>query len=154
MTAKEHANTLGIFFWIFAGLQFVLMLFWIFVSVFLSLTLWNFAQENPAVSYDAGQFVSTVVMLFIVLFLGTFATVAYMAAGYGFRKGRRWVRVWGFLGSVAAFSSVLVGGMLLFPFGLALGIYCLWFLYSEEGKHFPGQSAVPVYYPQPQVNWQ
>lgn len=145
---------MGIFFWIFSGLQGLVFLLFLVYTVFLG--IWMIAivtHDSP----DAGQkalYPGVIFLIFLVYsFLILVSVLIHIVAGYGLRKGRSWARRWGIVGSIAAVCSIFFGGIMLFPFGLGLGIYCLWFLFSEQGKHFPGGSVQHSYGSQPAGEW-
>lgn len=75
-------------------------------------------------------------LLFVFIIVAAFVLVAailQITAGYGMLKHKPWARSAATIAAIAAIISLIS-----FPIGTALGIYTLWFLYSEKGKQFYG----------------
>jgi len=124
MTARDHNKLLGIFFLINGGLSiigaFIIALFYGGIGAIL--------VSNSRKSEDAaigGIFV--VAAIVAVVFVTIFA-VFYLFTGWKLYKAQSIGRILGIVGSSLCLLS--------FPLGTALGVYGLWFLLGEQGKHF------------------
>jgi hypothetical protein len=153
MTPKEHAKLLGLFMWLFAGLQIgVIALISIFYVVVFGVIAGNVgntphrANEPPP---EAILGIVLVVMIFVLVITLAFM-IPKIVAGYGLRKGKSWAKVWTIISCVLAVMSV--------PFGTAVGVYGLWFVFGDAGKAFfdgPDFAATPTTTAAPPPNsWQ
>lgn len=131
MTPREHANLLGLFMWIFAGLQIgvigLIAVFYVAIFGFISTQIGSMPHRpnEPPPEAIFGIFL-------IVMIIALVVTVAFMipkiVAGYGLRKGKSWAKIWTIIACVLAVMSV--------PIGTAVGVYGLWFVFGDEGKAF------------------
>lgn len=156
MNAKEHANLLSIFSWIYAGVQ------GIFVALFVLIVLlyggMGIAMAFTAKHSDLGGLVVFGVMVLLFGFIAVFGLICMIA---NIRMGKqlrgmtpptqRSMLFTGILNCVSWFC----GGIMLMPFGIALGAYGIWFGVSEKGNAFlegrEPQPPYPALYPQGQM---
>ena len=139
MRPAEHANLIGIFSWILAGIQgFVFLFFALYVVIFGGLTI--AAMFGPKNQDTSGLLVLGIVVgVFALLALfGLVCLIANIWIGRRLRSAdppsQRSVVVMAILN----FCSFLCGGLMIWPFGIALGVYQLWFALSIPGKAFLG----------------
>ena len=131
MTPQDHNKVIGIMHLIYGGFNALMMA--IFVPVFLAIGAGAASDPNapPALAAIFGFF--GVLMLVLALVFG----LPPMLAGYAMLKRKRWARV---AGIVAACVEALS-----FPFGTALCVYTLWFLFGQgENFHRAGFDAPPA----------
>jgi hypothetical protein len=153
MTPREHANLLGLFMWIFAGLQLLVagligVIYLAFAGVVAAAI-----SEAPRKAGDPPPEV-IIGFVFMIMIIALIVTVAFMipkfVAGYGLRKGKSWAKIWTIIACVLA--------VLNFPLGTAVGVYGFWFVFGDEGKAFfdgPDFRAHPGAAPPPPPNsWQ
>ena len=122
MTPQDHNKVIGIMHLIYGGFNALVML--IFVPLFIALGF--FGASGP----DGGAPIAAVFGIFSAIFL-LFALVFGLPpilAGYAMLKRKSWARVWGVIAAVVESLS--------FPFGTALCVYTLWFLFGQEGQNF------------------
>jgi hypothetical protein len=121
MTPQDHNKVIGIMHLIYGGFNALVMV--IFVPFFFAIG--GIAAADPhapaAVTAMFGFF--GILMLFLALLFG----LPPILAGYAMLKGKSWARV---AGIVAACVEALS-----FPFGTALCVYSLWFLFGQ-GEQF------------------
>lgn len=144
MTAKEHNRLLSIFFFIQGGLQVFIgvIMFFIYGGIGTAMLAGARRNEEQAVG---GIFIA--VAFVIGLFVLVFASFSLLT-GWKLFKEKSAGRIMGIIASCLCLLS--------FPLGTALGIYGLWFLLGEQGKHFyEGGGNMPNSYPPPPPNhWQ
>ncbi|MDQ6786767.1 MAG: hypothetical protein M3033_08145 [Acidobacteriota bacterium] len=144
MTAKDHNRLLSIFFFIQGGLQVFagIIIFFIYGGIGTAMLASARRNEEQAVG---GIFIGIafVIALFILVFAGF-----SLLTGWKLFKEKSAGRIMGIIASCLCLLS--------FPLGTALGIYGLWFLLGEQGKHFyEGGGNMPNNYPPPPPNhWQ
>ncbi len=86
--------------------------------------------------------IATAVLVFVTLVL----FIPQIIGGWKLYKLKGNARTWGIVGSITALLSI--------PFGMAAGIYGLWFLFGDQGKAlYSGDHSVGVI-PPPPNNWQ
>jgi hypothetical protein len=152
MTPREHAKLLGLFMWIFAGLQIgviaLIGIFYVFIFGAVASQMGKTPRHGNDPSPEAFLGIFAVVMIFALVITLAFM-VPKIVAGYGLRKGKSWAKVWTIVACVLAVMSV--------PLGTAVGVYGLWFVFGDEGKAFfdgpdfapPSTAAAP-----PPNSWQ
>ena len=122
MTPEDHNRMLGIMHLIYGGFTTLMMLIMgAFFGFFMALL--DGAPDMPN-KFPAGLFA-----VFVGLIVGInllFGGLS-LAAGYGLLKRKSWARLLGIISSIVAAMS--------FPFGTALCVYSLWFIFGE-GKNF------------------
>jgi len=128
MTGREHAKLLGLFLWLLTafqvfiiGLVGILYLF-IFGAVFAT------AEHKPNEPSPELIFGFVVVIVSILAVMTALFSVPKVVAGYGLRKQKSWAKAWAIVACIMACMS--------FPFGTAVGVYGLVFLFGEQGKAY------------------
>jgi Ca2+/Na+ antiporter len=124
MTAKDHNNLLGIFFYVAAGFMafFGILLPLIYLIVGTAIFIWSNKEEDKVASIV----LIAVSIVVAVIFIGISAF--YFATGRKMRRLSPSGRIFGIIASILA--------LFYFPLGTALGVYGLWFLFGEDGKNF------------------
>ncbi|MCA1615601.1 MAG: hypothetical protein LC800_16165 [Acidobacteria bacterium] len=123
MTPEDHNKMLGIMHLIYGGF-FALMTFLMFVmAIFIGGIFSSLPREpdGPPAAFIWG------ILAFMVVIYGVLSLPS-LVAGYGMLKRRSWARVAAIVASVLSAIS--------FPFGTALCVYSLWFLFGDAGKAF------------------
>jgi len=153
MTAKEHAKLLGLFMWIFAGFQLLLVvvlgLFYAVFAGFIMTVIKNAPHrpgDPPPPPPEVILGIVVVIMIFALVTVVLFS-IPKLIAGYGLRKGKSWAKVWTMVACIL--------GIMSFPIGTAVGIYGLWFVLGDQGKAYfddPNNFEQPYAAPQPN-NW-
>ncbi|MBC7909971.1 MAG: hypothetical protein H7Y30_05695 [Pyrinomonadaceae bacterium] len=124
MNAETHNRNLGIFHLIHGGLYSLMVLgMTFFFGFFSQLPRGGRGRSEP---FGDGFFLFFMAMM---LFYWVVLTIPSLVAGYGLLKKKSWGRMWGIIAGVTS-------GMMSFPLGMALCVYSVWFLFSEEGKRF------------------
>jgi len=144
MTAKEHNKLLSIFMLAHGGLQ-------IFGVIIMALIYGGIGTAMIAnARRDEEQMIGGVFIgvMLLIAFISLFFVIPQFVGGWKLLKEKASARTWGI---VASFLCLLS-----FPFGTAVGIYGLWFLFGEEGKRFylSGGNMTNNYPPPPPNNWQ
>ena len=125
MTPQDHNKTLGITHLAYGGFHMLLMLF---VSL-----MFLFILAVPKRG-GGGMEVFTIMMLLVFAF-GLLFTLPSLIAGYALLKHKSWARTAAIIAGILATPS--------FPYGTALGVYTLWFMFGEEGKALYADNARP-----------
>jgi hypothetical protein len=122
MTPQDHNKVIGIMHLIYGGFNALMMV--IFVPIFLVIGAGAASDPNaPPVLTAIFGFFGFLMLFFAVLF-----GLPPMLAGYAMLKGKSWARVMGIIAAVIEALS--------FPFGTALCVYTLWFLFGQQGENF------------------
>lgn len=128
MNAHDKSRLLGLLFWIYTAFNIVVVGLIALVYIAIFGAVFSQAPQKPGdpppeliMGILIGAFV--LVFVFAVLF-----AIPKVVAGYGLRKEKPWARTWAIVASVMACMS--------FPFGTALGVFGLVFLFSDEGKMY------------------
>lgn len=129
MTVNDHNRVLAIGFGGFAAiLTFTfLLLMGVTSGVFILLGI-NFASETGDHTNVVVGVVGVIFTLLFYSFIGAISIVPMTLACWKMAKHKPHARLWGMIAAVVV--------CLFFPLGTALGIYGLWFLFSEEGRRF------------------
>lgn len=130
MTPEQHNKYLAWSHIAYAGffaLIFGIVLLFFGVGI-LSALLSSPGPNGPPV------FMFVFMSLFMLVMFALF-TLPSFVAGYGLLKRKKWAKVW------AIIAAVLAGGQ--FPMGTAVTVYTFWFLFSEPGKQWFDQGALP-----------
>ncbi len=121
MTAADHNRTLGILFAVYLGLQVLGLIVGVIAAVF----MFGFiAQSAPPGEQMPMAFMS--VIMVVAFAISALLLIPIAMATWGLLKQRPNARFWTIFGSIVALLS--------FPLGTALGIYGLWFMFSDEGR--------------------
>jgi hypothetical protein len=125
MTPTDHNKIIGIMHLIFGGffmlVALMLLLFFGFLASMISAAAANDPNAPPAAFFWA--------LFGAITFIYFLLSVPSLLAGYAMLKRKSWARVAGLVASIVA-------SILGFPFGTALCVYSLWFLFGETGKAF------------------
>lgn len=124
MTPQDHNKVLGIMHLIYGGF-FGLITVMMAVITVLAWGSIKAAAANDPNAPPAEFFLA--LFGFITIIYGVLS-VPSLIAGYGMLKRRSWSRVAGIVASVLSALS--------FPFGTALCVYTLWFLFGQQGQNF------------------
>ena len=125
MTPQDHNKVIGIMHLIYGGFNALVMV--IFVPFFLAIGGIAAADPSAPAALTAVFGFFGVLMLALALIFG----LPPILAGYAMLKHKSWARV---MGIVAACVEALT-----FPFGTALCVYTLWFLFGQgEAFHRGG----------------
>lgn len=128
MTPEEHNKTLGILHIVYGGLHTLLMLAIIAVMYFVFDEIGRQPNAPPPAFF-----------LMFAIFGGIFAliyTVPSYVAGYAMLKRKPWARVASIIAAVIEIMNV--------PFGTAIGIYALWFLFGKGEAFYRGDAVTPA----------
>ena len=131
MTGEKQARLLGLFFWLFTAFNFVMVI--AIAVIYLAIFGMVFSQvpQRPGEPDPALIMTILVVAFFFALVFTVLFSVPKIIAGYGLRRGAPWARVWTIIASAMSLLS--------FPFGTAIGVYGLIFLFGDEGKTYFAQ---------------
>ncbi|HEU4594117.1 MAG TPA: hypothetical protein VFS10_03030 [Pyrinomonadaceae bacterium] len=122
MTPQDHNKTIGIMHLVYGGFHALTLGAVALVFILLGL---GAGSSNPGDAGDIALGFGIIVTIVLIAF-AVFGLLPLLA-GLGLLRRKSWAR------TVGIVSSILM--MLNMPFGMALGIYTLWFLMSE-GKVF------------------
>lgn len=137
MKPSEHANLISIFSWVLAGIQgLVFLLFALYILIFgIAMIAAILSPENPDKS-------GLIVLALVVGLIGVLAAFGLVCVIANFRIGRR-LRSSNLptqrslvVMAILNFLSLFCGGLMVWPFGIALGVYEIWFAMSDQGKAF------------------
>ncbi len=124
MTAKEHNKILSILLLAMGGLKaiggIIVAFMYSGIGVF---ALTAAKKQEDQIMGSVFIFIGIVVGFFIILF-----SIVDLIAGWQLLKEKANGRIWGIVASILSLTSI--------PFGTALGVYGLWFLFGEVGKNF------------------
>lgn len=128
MSGKEQAKLLGLLFWIFCGLQLLVValigvMYMLFAGVIVATAERKANEPDPAIMLP--------IILIVLLIVGgifLLSSLPKIVAGYGLRKEKSWARPWAIVACVMACMS--------FPLGTAVGVYGLIFLLGDAGKAY------------------
>jgi hypothetical protein len=128
MTGREQARLLGLFFWIFSGIQLlaigaIAIVMVLYFSVLLAVIPHKASDPPPEV-------ILPIMIVIMAIVLGSFLlfSIPKIIAGYGLRKEKSWARIWAIIASIMACMS--------FPVGTALGVFGLVFLFGDAGRQY------------------
>ncbi len=154
MSGREQARLLGLFFWLFTGLQVVALaligiIYFVIVGVLVASIPHKPNEPGPEIILP----ILFVVMVIIGVMVAIFS-VPKIVAGYGLRREKSWARIWATIACCMALLS--------FPLGTALGVWGLIFLFGDAGKQYfesPDYGRLDAYAPQaanppPPNSWQ
>jgi hypothetical protein len=127
MTPQDHNKIIGIMHLIWGGFNALMMI--IFVPFFLMISgiIASDPHSPPGMTALFGFFG---LLMFVLAFLFGLPPIL---AGYGMLKRKSWARL---LGIISACLCALS-----FPFGTALCVYTLWFLFGEGEQFHRGVAA-------------
>ena len=137
MTPTGHNRTLGLLHLLYGVLCIALM---IVVTAMVSGTI-----DALAVGRASGEAVPVATFAFLIvggIFVSLILITPSFITGYALLKRKPWAR------KIGIVAGVLAG--LTFPFGTALCVYTLWFMFGEKGKFLYHKAAYALP-PPPQV---
>lgn len=147
MQPKEHANLLAILSWVYAGLQ--TLTFLILLTYLLAmggLAVFTAAQGRTEDAFAIVFWIVIIVLLAVLSAVGLASLIANIRLGRKLRGRFPPTQRTVIVTAILNFLSFLCGGIMLLPFGTALGVYGLWFALSETGKSFlSGQPYAPQF---------
>lgn len=137
MTAKEHTNLLSIFAWVYAGIQgLVVCLYLLLVLVYGGMGI---AMAFSAKQSDAAGLIiwGVLVLIFaLIAIMGIICVISNIRLGKQLRSNTPPTQRSMIISAILNFISWICGGIFLMPFGIALGVYGIWFSQSDVGKAF------------------
>ena len=122
MTPTDHNKIIGIMHLIYGGFNALMML--IFIPFFIAIGAIGASDPGAPAGLAAIFGIFGALMLVFALLFG----LPPILAGYGMLKRRSWAKTWGIIAACVESLS--------FPFGTALCVYTLWFLFGQEGQSF------------------
>ena len=128
MNANDKARLLGLLFWLFTGLNVLIIagIGILYLGIFG--VAFSQAQHRPG-EPPPEMIIGIIAVVFVVLLVFTLLfSIPKIVAGYGLRKNKPWARGWAIAASIMACMS--------FPIGTAIGVFGLVFLFSDEGRLF------------------
>jgi len=128
MNAHDKARLLGLFFWLFTAFNVLIVA--VIAIIYVALFGVIFSQVPQKAGDPPPELIMGIIMvvfIFALIFTLLFS-VPKVIAGYGLRKNKEWARTWAIVASAMCCLS--------FPFGTAIGVFGLIFLFSEEGKRY------------------
>lgn len=145
---KQHANTLSILLFIYAGLQCLFALFIaIFVVFYGGFGLYVAATGGSDAAAGAAMMFIFVAIYVVMLVFGIVSIFLNIKAGMRLKKTEPASKNLLLASSIMNLLSFICGGICLAPFGIGIGIFGLWFTLSDVGKYyFQGGISTP---PQP-----
>ncbi|MCB1022995.1 MAG: hypothetical protein KDB79_01300 [Acidobacteria bacterium] len=143
MTAKDHNRLLGIFFLIKGGLVALGGIMVAFIYGGIGTMMLSTARKDEEQMIGAVFVVAAIVATVAVIAFAVF----YLFTGWKLYKEKSVGRVLCIVASCLSLLNV--------PLGTALGVYGLWFMFSDEGKAFYDQGNMMAPSPPPPPNsWQ
>jgi MFS family permease len=140
MIAQDHNKILSILFLVYGLMQ----IFGIVVSVLIVAGFGLYVFQSLR-GQESGIFL--VAMIIGIIIGALISIVPPLLAAVGFFKRKTWARTTGIIAAIFALLSL--------PLGTALGVYALWFLFSEDAKQFYLTGGAMSYTPPPPPqNWQ
>lgn len=118
MTPQDHNRTLGITHLVYGGFHLLVMLFMAFLFFIVFAVPQSLREDESAFIF----------MALLMLVIGLVFTLPSIIAGYALLKQKSWARTAAIVAGILATPS--------FPYGTALGVYTLWFMFGSEGKDF------------------
>ena len=144
MTGKEHNKLLSIFMLVHGGMQIFGVIIVALVYGGLGTAMLASARRDEE-RLVGGVFIG---VMLLVVFVSLLLVIPQIIGGWKLLKEKSSARTWGIIASIIC--------LLGFPFGTAIGVYGLWFLFGEEGKRFylSGGNMANNYPQPPPNNWQ
>ena len=121
MTPQDHNKMIGIMHLIYGGFNALIML--IFIPLVIA------AMAAGASGSEGGAGIAAVFGIFgaFMLLIALLFGLPPILAGYAMLKRKRWAKTAGVIAACVESISM--------PFGTALCVYTLWFLFSGQGEH-------------------
>jgi hypothetical protein len=121
MTPQDHNKIIGIMHIIYGGGNALLMM--IFLPFIVAIAFAGASDPQAGAPFAAVFGIFGVFVLLLALVFG----LPPILAGYAMLKRKSWAKVMGVIASCVEALSM--------PFGTALCVYTLWFLFSGQGEH-------------------
>jgi hypothetical protein len=132
MTPQDHNKVIGIMHLIWGGFNALMMLV---MAVFFFLIMGPAFRSDPNMPPEFAKIFGLVMGMVIVFSL--LFSLPPILAGYAMLKRKRWAKVMGIV--AACFEALSL------PFGTALCVYTLWFLFGQgQNFHRGGYDAPPA----------
>ena len=128
MTGKEHARLLGLFFWLLTGFQLAILVLIGLIYLVVFGAIFSTAPQNPNDPPPEVILGIIVAVMIFILAVTVLFSIPKVVAGYGLRNEKPWAKGWAIAACVMALMSA--------PFGTAVGIYGMIFLFGEQGKAY------------------
>lgn len=131
MKPEQISKIIGILFLVY-GAMWALVIALIVIPYYVVIT---FMSLNPPAGAEMDAFGLVIGFVFPIFFFAGLSIVTFLfplLAGWKMLKARPRARVWALIAAILSLWQ--------FPVGTIIGIYCLWFLFSEEGKRFYGSN--------------
>lgn len=128
MTGREHSKLIGTLFLVWGGLNLLGLLV---VGVIFMFAGGIIATE--ARGRDAAPLIVFFAFFLIILLVSGLFVIPTLVAGWKMLKLKTSSKVWAIVAAVLAIMS--------FPFGTALGVYALWFIFGDEGRRFYNENS-------------
>lgn len=138
MSTTDHNKILGVIHLAYGAFNVLVMTL---LSIFMFGVL-GFAAARTSGSEAAGMGLFALIMVFVIG-LNLLFTVPEFVTGYALLKRKKWAKIAGVISAILESLS--------FPFGTALCVYTLWFLFSEHGRVIYDQPRGAL--PPPPVQW-
>src|SRR5262252_3142680 len=126
MPGRDQARLLGLLLWLLTGFQVLLIavlgLFYVFIFGAV-LAAQPRGADGPPPELFAGVLIFVVIILLVTT---TLFSIPKIVAGYGLRKEKSWAKIWALIACIMACMN--------FPFGTAVGVYGLVFIFGDAGK--------------------
>lgn len=144
--SKTQANTLGLLLYIYAGIQGLFVLFMLAAVMFYGVTGVLAVSSGGNKNLNGAAVMAIIVVVYALMFL--FGLVSMFFNIKSARELRNENRIAGknmlLTASILNTVNFLAGGVCLLPFGVAMGVYGLWFIFSETGiRYFGAGSSRP-----------
>ncbi len=137
MKPAEHANLLSIFCWVYAGVQSLMFLLLLLVVLMMGGMSVFALIEGSEGSTEASIMFGVIALIYLfILAIGGVSIVMNFLAGKRLRKNAPVKKGFILAASIMNLMSFICGGIFLLPFGVALGVYGIWFSLSPEGIAF------------------
>ena len=130
MTPADHNKIIGVMHLIYGG--FFTLIAFLLLFVFGGLAALA-ASAGAGGDPDAPPAFLFGIIAFFVFVVYLVMSLPSLFAGYAMLRRRSWAKIAGIVASVVASWS--------FPFGTALTVYTLWFLFGDAGKAFDREVA-------------
>ncbi|MEO6655623.1 MAG: hypothetical protein ABIO36_06030 [Pyrinomonadaceae bacterium] len=133
MNVNDKARLLGLLFWLFTG--FNILVVGVIAIIYIAIFGLVFNQVPQNASDPPPELIMTILIVAFTfaLIITVLSSIPKIVAGYGLRKDKPWARTWAIIASIMACMS--------FPFGTAIGVFGLVFLFSEAGKQYFDSAA-------------
>jgi hypothetical protein len=128
MTGREQAKLLSTLLWVLTALQLfgVVVFAVIFVAAF-GISMGTMPNDKKAPPPEF--FIPFMGVVFLIVVLVTILySIPKVVAGYGLRKEKSWAKIWTIIACIVGIMNV--------PFGTAVGVYGLIFIFGDEGKAY------------------